>query len=66
MTKTESIEVILNEMSSSLDHIAGNISDVTRDPLVDQMGNNMPDCISNVAYQLERIADQLEKQNQAG
>ena len=54
------------ELDNSLQYIGNEIASLNKDPLVDQMGNNMADCISNVAYQLQRIADQLEKQNQAG
>ena len=54
------------ELDNSLQYIGNEISQLNKDPIVDQMNNNMADCISNVAYQLERIADALEKQNQAG
>ena len=54
------------ELDNSLQYIGNEIASLNKDPLVDQMGNNMADCISNVAYQLQRIADALEKQNQAG
>ena len=54
------------ELDNSLQYIGNEISQLNKDPIVDQMNNNMADCISNVAYQLERIADALEKQNKAG
>ena len=49
------------ELDNSLQYIGNEISQLNKDPIVDQMNNNMADCISNVAYQLERIADALEE-----
>ena len=55
-------EQTMVEIVDKLRDIENSIDALDKDPVEDQTGQNMADCISYVGYQLTRIADALEKQ----